>query len=88
MLEEKHCTIAVAARRLNIIQSTARNIVSKYHKTGTFPIKKFVKRPLKTTPVTELPPKQLLKSEEPASTPITPFQNSADKENVKVEVKL
>ena len=95
MIQEKSCTIAVAARRLNIIQSTARMIVSKYHKTGTFPIKHFVKRPLRTPsvpPALTLPPEvsppQLQQKDDSPETPLARKSSPSDSEVVKAEVKV
>ena len=46
MVLEDHQTIACAARRLTIKPSTARMILNKFKRTGTYPIKNF-KKPMK-----------------------------------------
>jgi hypothetical protein len=46
MVIENHQTIACAARRLGLKASTARMILNKYKKIGSYPMKKF-KKPLK-----------------------------------------
>ena len=46
MVIEKEQTIACAARRLGLKPSTARMILNKFKKTGTYPMKNF-KKPIK-----------------------------------------